>query len=51
MVMALIITIPLAVLAALNQGKLIDQLIRGFTVLGISTPSFWIGILLLILLG
>lgn len=51
MIMALIITIPLAVLAALNQGKLIDQLIRGFTVLGISTPSFWIGILLLILLG
>lgn len=51
MILALLITIPLAVLAAVNQGKLIDQLIRGFTVLGISTPSFWIGILLLILLG
>jgi peptide/nickel transport system permease protein len=51
MIIALVITIPLAVIAAVNQGKLIDQLIRGFTVLGISTPSFWIGILLLILLG
>ena len=51
MIIALVITIPLAVLAAVNQGKPIDQMIRGFTVLGISTPSFWIGILLLILLG
>ncbi|HUZ01181.1 MAG TPA: ABC transporter permease [Thermomicrobiaceae bacterium] len=51
MVIALVITIPLSVLAAVKRDTWIDQAIRGFTVLGISTPGFWVGILLLILLG
>lgn len=51
MLIALVITIPLAVVSALNRDTWVDQLIRGFTVLGISAPAFWIGILLLILLG
>ncbi len=51
MLIALVVTVPLAVLSAMKQGTWIDQAIRTFTVIGISTPSFWIGILLLILLG
>ena len=51
MLIALVITIPLSVLAAVKKDTWIDQVIRGFTVLGISTPGFWVGILLLILLG
>lgn len=51
MLIALVITIPLAIVSALNKDRWIDQVIRAFTVLGISTPGFWVGILLLILLG
>jgi peptide/nickel transport system permease protein len=51
MLLALLITVPFAVIAALNKGRLVDQLVRGYTIFGISTPSFWIGILLLIVLG
>lgn len=51
MILALAMTIPLAILAALNRDKLIDQVIRGFCIFLISTPGFWIGILLLIFLG
>ncbi len=51
MTIAILLTVPLAVISALNKGTWIDQAIRSFTVLGISTPSFWVGILLLILLG
>ncbi len=51
MTIAVLLTVPLAVISALKKGTWIDQAIRSFTVLGISTPSFWVGILLLILLG
>lgn len=46
---AVFIAIPLAVISAFNQNKWIDQLIRAVNVTILSTPSFWIGILLLIL--
>lgn len=51
MTIALVLTVPLALLSAVKRGTWVDQVVRGFTVLGISTPSFWVGILLLILLG
>src|ERR1051326_4061989 len=51
MTLAVFITFPLAVLAALKKDSTFDQLIRGFTVAIMSTPGFWIGILLLIVLG
>ncbi len=51
MVLALVITIPSAVIAALRKDGIVDQFVRGYTILGISAPSFWIGLLLLILLG
>jgi peptide/nickel transport system permease protein len=51
MTLAVVITIPLAVTAALKRDTLIDQVIRTFSVVMISTPGFWIGLLLLILLG
>ena len=51
MTLAVLITFPLAVLAALKKDGTFDQLIRGFTVALMSTPGFWIGILLLIVLG
>jgi peptide/nickel transport system permease protein len=51
MTIAVLLTFPLALLAALRRDSIFDQVIRGFTVATMSTPGFWIGILLLILLG
>jgi peptide/nickel transport system permease protein len=51
MFLSLVVTIPLAVLAALKRDTILDHIVRGFTVLFISTPGFWVGIMLLILLG
>lgn len=50
-VLAIAMTIPLSLIAALNKDTLIDQIIRGVFVTIMSTPGFWIGILLLIVLG
>ena len=51
MTLALLMILPLAVLAALKKDRLVDQIIRGFSILMIVTPGFWIGLLLLIALG
>jgi len=51
MIMAAIITVPLGVAAALQKDSAVDQAIRGFSVFWISTPSFWVGILMLIVFG
>lgn len=50
-VLAVTMTIPLALLAALNKDSFIDQVIRTVFVSLLSTPAFWIGIVLLIVLG
>lgn len=46
---ALTIAIPLAVISAFNRNSWIDQIIRALNVSILSTPNFWVGILLLIL--
>jgi oligopeptide transport system permease protein len=43
--------VPLGVYAALRRGKLIDQGILGFTVLGVILPSFVTGPLLVLVFG
>jgi peptide/nickel transport system permease protein len=45
--MAMGIGIPLGVAAALNRGKLIDRAAGAIAVLGIATPGFWLGIMLI----
>jgi peptide/nickel transport system permease protein len=39
--------IPLGVIAALNRGNLLDRAAGTVAVLGIATPNFWLGILLI----
>jgi len=51
MVMAIIIGIFLGVLSAVHQNTWIDRLAVGFSVLGISAPSFFAGILIAWLFG
>lgn len=43
---AWIIGIPSGIIAALRKNSIIDRLIMAFSVVGISTPSFWMAILL-----
>ena len=44
--LAMVLAIPLALVAALRRGRLSDQLIRGSLVVALGIPSFWLGILL-----
>lgn len=47
MTLAIIVAIPLGVLAAVKQGTAIDHAARVFAVLGVSMPIFWIALILL----
>ena len=44
---AWLLGIPLGVVAALNRGRFLDRAAGTVAVLGIATPSFWLGILLI----
>jgi len=50
-VLAIVMAVPLSLLAALKRDTLVDTIIRAIMMFFLSTPSFWIGIILLILLG
>jgi len=47
LLLAMVVGIPLGVLAALNRGNLIDRTAGTIAVLGIATPNFWLGIVLI----
>ncbi len=48
LVLSFVISIPLGLIAGLKKNKLADQLISFFSYVGISIPSFWFGLLLII---
>ena len=51
-VIATAIAIPLGTLAALHHGRWVDHVVQVISVAGLAVPSFWLGILIiLILLG
>lgn len=47
--LALLIALPLAILAARNQGGWLDRLIRLLSTAGLGMPTFWLGIMLILL--
>ncbi|MFC1869730.1 ABC transporter permease [Chloroflexota bacterium] len=49
MTVAVLISVPLGVIAAVNKGKPLDTIARIIAVLGQSTPIFWLGIMLMLL--
>jgi peptide/nickel transport system permease protein len=49
LVLALVVAIPLGVLAGARRGGLMDRIAGAGSLLGVSMPGFWFGILLLIL--
>jgi peptide/nickel transport system permease protein len=49
MLLAVALGVPLGVVAALRRGRLADYLVSVFGLLGLSVPSFWLGIMLILL--
>ena len=49
-IVAVILAIPLGVLAALKQDSWVDYAVRIFSIAGLAMPSFWLGIVLILLL-
>ncbi len=48
---ALVIALPLGVVAALNEGRAADKLVTAIALVGQALPSFWLGLLLIIGFG
>ncbi|HWR60049.1 MAG TPA: ABC transporter permease, partial [Clostridia bacterium] len=46
---SIIVGIPLGIVAAINRAKLLDKLCMVISMLGISMPSFWLGMNLVVL--
>jgi peptide/nickel transport system permease protein len=49
--LALLITIPLGTLAAIKKDRWQDQAVRGFLLVSLAMPPFWVGLMLLLLFG
>jgi peptide/nickel transport system permease protein len=49
MVVAVLISIPAGIIAAVKRGSVTDTLTVAFALLGQSVPSFWLGIVLIII--
>jgi peptide/nickel transport system permease protein len=47
-IVAVVLAIPLGVIAALKQDTWVDYAVRIFSLAGIATPSFWLGIVLIL---
>ena len=48
---AVVISLPLGIYAARNQNRPGDVTVMAFTQLGLATPEFWLGILLILLMS
>lgn len=51
MIISLIIAIPIGIIAANRRGTITDQTVMGFSLLGMSIPSFLLGLLLILFFG
>jgi peptide/nickel transport system permease protein len=48
MILALALTLPLAVIAAVYRGRIPDHLIRLVSTVGLGFPPFWLGIMMMV---
>ena len=51
MLVALLVAFPLGIISAVARGRLLDLGVRFFSLIGISMPNFWLGIILIIIFG
>jgi ABC-type dipeptide/oligopeptide/nickel transport system permease component len=49
--LALLMSIPLGILAAVREGTWVDRAVTMFTMIGQAMPSFWLGLILMIVFG
>ena len=49
-VVAIVIAIPLGTISALKQNSAVDVVVRTVAIAGLATPSFWLGILIILLI-
>ena len=49
LLISVVVGIPLGIIAAINQGKLGDNLCMTLALLGISIPNFWLALMLILL--
>ena len=51
LIMSYLVAIPLGVLSAVKQDTIFDHAAKIFTIAGVALPTFWVGILILFVLG
>jgi peptide/nickel transport system permease protein len=49
-IVATILAIPLGIVAALKQDTWVDYAVRVFSIAGLATPSFWLGIVMILVM-
>lgn len=50
-VFMLVVSIPAGIYSAVKQNSVFDYIVRGLTFVGVSVPNFWMGLMLLWILG
>ena len=48
LLLTLVIALPLGIIAAVRRGGVVDAMARGLAVFGQSVPSFWLGLVLIV---
>lgn len=46
---ALLVGIPLGVIASTHRDRTVDHVARGLSLIGVATPTFWLGLMLLVI--
>jgi peptide/nickel transport system permease protein len=49
-IVSVVIALPLGVISAVKQNTWVDYVVRTFAVAGVAVPSFWLGIMLIIIM-
>lgn len=49
LILSIIVSIPIGIYAAVNKNRFSDQLIRIVSLIGLSFPNFWLGIMLVMI--
>ena len=49
MTVAIVVSIPLGIIAGLRPFSLLDNVISAFSLFGVAAPSFWIGLMMILL--
>jgi peptide/nickel transport system permease protein len=51
LVLAIVVALPLGIVAALHRGRAVDMVAMSFAVVGQATPYFWMGIMLILVVS